>query len=120
VMSRGHGDRGDMGDLARLDAAAIADVREQAWPRARNADEMHEALMALGCITAREALARPGWPELLQQLAGACRATRVDAGASLWFAAERLPQAVALYPGARQAPAVEAPAEYARETWARE
>ena len=120
VMTRGYADRGDMGDLARLDAGAIADVREQAWPRARNADEMHEALMALGCLTAREALARPGWPELLQQLAAARRATRVDAGASLWFAAERLPQALALYPGAKQSPAVEAPAEYARDTWTRE
>ncbi|MDQ2703209.1 MAG: DEAD/DEAH box helicase [Pseudomonadota bacterium] len=120
VMSRGHGDRGDTGDLARLDAGAISDVREHAWPRARNADEMHEALMGLGCVTAREALAHPGWPELLQQLATARRATRVDAGASLWFAAERLPQALALYPGAKHAPAVEAPAEYARETWTRE
>ncbi|MDG6348960.1 DEAD/DEAH box helicase [Luteimonas sp. 8-5] len=120
VATRGYGDRGDVGDLARLDAGAIADVREQAWPRARNADEMHEALMALGCLAAREALSNPGWPELLQQLANARRATRVDAGASLWFAAERLPQALALYPGAKQAPAVEAPAEYARETWSRE
>src|SRR5690606_17995814 len=120
VATRGYGDRGDVGDLARLDVGAIDDVREQAWPRARNADEMHEALMALGCITAREALVRPGWPELLQQLAGACRATRVDAGASLWFAAERLPQALALYPGAGQVPAVAVPAEYARETWTRE
>src|SRR5690606_3952740 len=120
VATRGYGDRGDVGDLARLDAGAIADVREQAWPRARNADEMHEALMALGCLAPREALSDPGWPELLKQLANAHRATRVDAGASLWFAAERLPQALALYPGAKQAPAVEAPAEYARETWTRE
>src|SRR5690606_2082599 len=120
VATRGYGDRADMGDLARLDAGAIADVREHAWPRARNVDEMHEALMALGCLAAREALSNPGWPELLQQLAAARRATRVDAGASLWFAAARLPQALALYPGARQTPAVQAPAEYARETWTRE
>jgi ATP-dependent Lhr-like helicase len=120
VMSRGYGDRGDAGDLARLDASAIAQVREQAWPRARNADEMHEALMALGCVTAREALANPGWAELLSQLARTQRATRIDAGASLWFAAEYLPRARALHPSARCAPAVEAPAEYARETWTRE
>jgi ATP-dependent Lhr-like helicase len=120
VMSRGYGDRSDAGDLARLDASAIAQVREQAWPRARNADEMHEALMGLGCVTAREALANPGWPDLLQQLAQAQRATRVDAGASLWFAAEHLPRALALYPGAKHAPAIDAPREYAHETWARE
>ncbi len=35
---------------AQLDADAIAAVREEAWPRARNADEMHEALVALGAV----------------------------------------------------------------------
>ncbi len=120
VMSRGYGDRGEAGDLARLDASAIAQVREQAWPRARNADEMHEVLMGLGCVIAREALANPGWPDLLQQLAKSQRATRVDAGASLWFAAEQLPRARALYPGAKHVPAIDAPREYARETWTRE
>jgi ATP-dependent Lhr-like helicase len=120
VMTRGLGDRGDAGDLARLDASAIAEVRGQAWPRARNADEMHDALMSLGCITATEALATPGWPELLRQLAADHRAARIEAGASLWFAAERLPMARILHPGAALAPAIDAPAEFARETWTRE
>jgi ATP-dependent Lhr-like helicase len=120
VMTRGIADRGDAGDLARLDASAIAEVREQAWPRARNADEMHDALMSLGCVTATEALATPGWPELLRQLANDHRAARIEVGASLWVAAERLPLARALHPAAAVAPAIEAPAEYARETWARE
>ena len=120
VMSRGYSDRGGAGDLARLDSTAIAQVREQAWPRARNPDEMHEALMGLGCVTAREALANPGWPALLQQLAQAQRAARIDAGASLWVAAERLPQLQALHPGATCQPAIDAPVEYAREAWSRE
>jgi ATP-dependent Lhr-like helicase len=120
VMTRGIADRGDAGDLARLDASAIVEVREQAWPRARNADEMHDALMSLGCVTATEALATPGWPDLLRQLANDHRAARIEAGASLWVAAERLPLARALHPAAVVAPAIEAPAEYARETWTRE
>ncbi|MEO5565321.1 MAG: helicase-related protein, partial [Luteimonas sp.] len=120
VMSRGYSDRGDAGDLARLDAGAIVQVREQAWPRARNADEMHEALMGLGCVTAREALASPGWPDLLQQLARSQRAARIDAGASLWVAAERLPQLQVVHPGATCQPAIAAPAEYAHEPWNRE
>ncbi len=120
VMTRGYADRGDAGDLSRLDPEAIAEVGEGAWPKVRNPDEMHEALMGVGCITAREALANPGWAGCLQQLAGDRRATRVDAGASLWFAAERLPLARALYPGLRMAPAVEPPREYADEQWTRE
>jgi ATP-dependent Lhr-like helicase len=120
VMTRGIADRGDAGDLARLDASAIVEVRGQAWPRARNADEMHDALMSLGCVTATEALATPGWPDLLRQLANDHRAARIEAGASLWVAAERLPLARALHPAAVVAPAIEAPAEYARETWTRE
>jgi ATP-dependent Lhr-like helicase len=120
VMTRGHADRGDAGDLSRLDTAAIDEVRAQAWPLARNPDEMHEALMGLGCITAREALANPGWAAHLAALAAAQRATRLDAGASLWFAAERLPLARALHPGKPCAPAVEPPREYASEHWGRE
>ncbi|WP_140910198.1 DEAD/DEAH box helicase [Cognatiluteimonas lumbrici] len=120
VATRGYADRGDAGDLSRLDPEAIREVGEQAWPRARNADEMHEALMGVGCVTAREALANPGWSEHLQALADAGRATRASVGGSLWFAAERLPLARALYPGARCVPEVAPPREYATEQWTRE
>ncbi|MCJ0825399.1 DEAD/DEAH box helicase [Luteimonas sp. 50] len=120
VMSRRYVDAGDAGDLARLDPDAIAQVREQAWPQVRTADEMHDALMGLGCVTAREALSNAGWAELLQRLAKEHRAARIDVGASLWCAAERLPQLQALYPGATPAPAIQAPAEFAQQPWARE
>ncbi|MFC7302090.1 DEAD/DEAH box helicase [Cognatiluteimonas weifangensis] len=120
VMSRRYADAGSAGDLGRLDPDAIAQVRAQAWPQARTADEMHDALMGLGCVSAREALARPGWAQLLQALAADHRATRIDVGASLWFAAERLPQAQALYPQARSTPAIAAPAEFAQQSWSRE
>jgi ATP-dependent Lhr-like helicase len=120
VMSRRYADADSAGDLGRLDPDAIAQVREQAWPQARNADEMHDALMGLGCVGAREALANAGWAELLRKLAKDHRATRIGVGASLWFAAERLPQAQALYPGAAHAPAIQAPAEFAQQPWTRE
>lgn len=119
VMSRRHADNDNASDLGRLDPDAIASVRGQAWPQARNVDEMHEALMGLGCITAREALTHAGWPELLRKLAADHRATRIDVGASLWFAAERLPQAQALYPGANRMPAIQAPAEFTQQAWNR-
>ncbi|OWT77580.1 ATP-dependent DNA helicase [Achromobacter sp. HZ28] len=55
VQSRRWSDPASNDDLGALDPAAIADVATQAWPQARNADEVHEALMTLGCITADEA-----------------------------------------------------------------
>jgi ATP-dependent Lhr-like helicase len=76
VMSRRYADADSADDLGRLDPAAIESVREQAWPQARNADEMHEALMGLGCVTDEDAQAY-GWDGLLAQLARHHRATRL-------------------------------------------
>lgn len=120
VMSRRYADADSAGDLGRLDPDAIDSVREQAWPQARNVDEMHDVLMGLGCVTAQEALVNAGWPELLRKLAKDHRATRVDVGASLWFAAERLPQAQVLYPRAPRSPMIEAPVEFAQQPWTRD
>jgi ATP-dependent Lhr-like helicase len=120
VMSRRYADNDSAGDLGRLDPDAIETVREQAWPRARTVDEMHDALMGLACVTAQEALANDGWSDLLRRLAKDHRATRIDVGASLWFAAERLPQAQVLYPGAKRSPPIEAPAEFASKPWSRD
>ncbi|HEU0305793.1 MAG TPA: ATP-dependent DNA helicase, partial [Lysobacter sp.] len=119
VMARRYADADSADDLGRLDPAAIEDVREQAWPQVRNADEMHDALMGLGFVTQDEADAH-AWSDWLQRLAKDHRATRLQAGAGVWFAAERLPQATALHPDARREPAIEAPAEFAQETWTRE
>ena len=44
VQNRRYGDPESADDLGQLDADAIASVREEAWPGARNGDEMHEAL----------------------------------------------------------------------------
>jgi len=56
VRNRRWTDPSSPDDLGALDAQAIADVLAEAWPHVRNADEMHEALMALGCVTQAEAL----------------------------------------------------------------
>ncbi len=120
VMSRRPGQADKADDLGKLDPSAIESVREQAWPQPRNADEMHEALMGLGCVTAVEALANPGWPELLCALADDQRATRLSAGAGLWFAAERLPQARLLYPAMSCRPAIQAPAEFVERAGTRD
>ncbi len=116
VMSRRYSEADSAEDLGRLDPAAIESVREQAWPQVRNPDEMHEALMGLGCVTDDEAQASD-WMQWLHKLAKEHRATRVN---TLWFAAERLPQARALYPDANCEPSIEAPAEFAAQPWSRE
>lgn len=75
VMTRRYADPDSADDLGRLDPEAIDAVRQEAWPEARNADEMHEALMGLGLITEQEAQENPGWTEFLRQLAQHQRAT---------------------------------------------
>jgi ATP-dependent Lhr-like helicase len=77
VMSRRWGDIDSTDDFGKLDAEAIAAVREEAWPEARNADELHEALMGLGFLTAYELGTNVGWSALLDQLIVQRRATRV-------------------------------------------
>jgi ATP-dependent Lhr-like helicase len=144
VMGRRYADADSAEDLGRLDPGAIESVREQAWPQVRDADEMHDALMGLGCVTDAEAQAC-GWDALLARLARHHRATKVlygsdssgddaataglaaqvaPAGAGLeailWFAAERLPQAQALHPHAALSPLIEAPVEFAAQAWSRE
>ena len=104
VQSCRYGQAEDVDEMGRLDPQAIASVREEAWPQARSADEMHEALVLLGAVTQDEADANDGWPAWLEQLARGGRATRLllaplGVRAGLWVAAERLAAVQAIYPG---------------------
>ena len=113
VQARRFGDADNVDGMGALDADAIAGVREEAWPRARSADEVHEALMTLGAITEAEARADEHWDAGLAALARAGRATRLGTReGGLWVAAERLAQLRPLYPGAEPMPAIMAPAGY--------
>jgi ATP-dependent Lhr-like helicase len=114
VQNRRFGDTGNVDEMGALDADAIAGVREEAWPRARSADEVHEALMTLGAITDSEARTNEHWEAALATLAKNGRATRldVDGGAGLWVAAERLAALQPLYPRSRPQPALVSPAGY--------
>ncbi|WIG57014.1 MAG: putative ATP-dependent DNA helicase [Rhodanobacteraceae bacterium] len=75
VASRGFVDAQSAEDLGKLDADAIAAVREEAWPTPRDADEMHEALLALGAVNGNELARNSTWQALLDELAEAKRAT---------------------------------------------
>jgi len=52
-------------DLGKLDQAAIDRVRDEAWPEPRDADELHDALVELGFLTAVEG---SEWQEFFAQL----------------------------------------------------
>jgi ATP-dependent Lhr-like helicase len=113
-------------DMGKLDPAAIAEVREEAWPDAANPDELHDALNSLGLLTAQEGESSGGWAGHLEQLILARRATRlrVQSGAGervYWVCAECLPMIQAIYPQARLEPEIGVPDEIlAARTWTRE
>jgi ATP-dependent Lhr-like helicase len=139
VLSRRWLDPETAADLGRLDPAAIAVVRAEAWPEARDADELHDALMSLCGLADGELERGPavagtdggeaypigagGWRPLMAALVATGRATALRPpapGPLLWVATERVPLAGAAYPGAVVAPEVRVPEEYATVPWTRE
>lgn len=123
VMNRRFLDAETAADLGRLDVAAIERVREEAWPQAENADELHDALMQLGLITVAEGQ-ETGWRELFEELVGERRATVLRIAQinnlrhmDLWVAAERLQQFRVIHPEASLIPQIDPPASYANESW---
>ena len=84
----------DARDLARLDPAAIRQEAEYAWPRMRDAAEVHDALLTLGVLPTDISPVAPSaaaadWPtptnpliaHWLQELAAAGRAHRISIAA---------------------------------------
>jgi ATP-dependent helicase Lhr and Lhr-like helicase len=122
VIARRWLDPDSAADIGRLDPEAIARVREEAWPGAEDADELHDALLWLGYVTQAELAANPGWERLAFELAARKRATAIEANEALtlWAATERLPELLAVYPNAIPQPPVQVPAQYAQREWTRE
>jgi ATP-dependent Lhr-like helicase len=105
-------------ELGRLDPEAITRVRTEAWPDPVNAEELHDALLWLGCLSAEEALAVPEWSDWLTELARSNRVTRLQMPlATLWVAAERLQLFQAVWPMAILSPNIEPPADQAKREW---
>jgi ATP-dependent Lhr-like helicase len=115
VMARRWLDPQTASDLGRLDVAAIARVRDEAWPAADNADELHDALVGQGFLEDDEVALGTGWSVLADKLLQDKRATWLEVSPSLrWLvAAERLPHALAVHPSATPKPRIAVPAEYA-------
>jgi len=98
-------------DLGALDSLAIERVREETWPAANTADELHDALLLAGFIRADEAA--PHWPPLFEQLVAAGRAFAAN---GFWVSVEAFDQLNAVVPlGA--APPIP---ERLRKAWTRE
>ena len=113
VQARRAGDPSSAGDLGALDPAAIARVRAEAMPDPRDADELHDALLVAGCLT--DAEVESAGADLMERLVSARRACRMSVmpGAPehrrLAIAAERIPELLAVHPGASLTPPIDAP-----------
>ena len=67
VISRRWLDPQSAADLGKLDPEAIRRVRDEAWPDATDADELHDALLWLSFLTDSESARTAGWTALLSE-----------------------------------------------------
>jgi ATP-dependent Lhr-like helicase len=115
VYARRASDPSSARDIGSLDSAAIDRVRDEARPDPRDADELHDVLVTAGFLRVEEARSVP--PESFEALTRARRATTL---LSMWVAAERLPEMLAVHPGAALDPVIVAPDGRAARAWSRE
>jgi ATP-dependent Lhr-like helicase len=93
VMSRRWLDPNSAADIGRLDPQAIAKVREEAWPDAQSADELHDALTWMAYLTAAEVAANRTWSALIEGLVAESRVVQLfDLVTPLWIATDRRTQ----------------------------
>jgi ATP-dependent Lhr-like helicase len=84
-------------ELGVLDPAAIARVRDEERPDPRDADELHDALVTAGFLSADEMGALP--VHLSSELSRSKRAALIALpSATLWVAADRIPELTAVHP----------------------
>ena len=103
----------DARDLGQLDQSAVAEERSNAWPRIRDREELHDALLGLVVLPEQRALDGRGDMDPVEmsrwfgELVDAGRAFRLELsdGWTAWLAAERLPHVLAAYPSASLLPA---------------
>ena len=105
-----------LGEIGRLDPAAIATVCDDAWPDVRDAEELHDALLTWIALPARvspDALQSSplrsklqeslvAWNSLFEQLVAGRRAGLAGVNnETYWVAAERVPVFTQIFPSAR-------------------
>jgi ATP-dependent Lhr-like helicase len=108
-------------DLGALDPLAIDRVRAEQRIDPRDADELHDALLTIGFVTdaeiAEAALRLPAIEGHLRELS---RTRRICRTQDIWITAERLPEIMAVHPGARPDPSVAPPASRNERRWTRD
>ena len=120
VMARRWHDPLSASELNRLDPEAIARVCAEAWPDPENAEELHDSLLWLSCVTEAEARAATPWCEWLEELTEQNRVARLNTpGPVLWIPAERLTQFRAVWPEATLEPEITPPPDH-QATWSRD
>src|SRR6516162_8542825 len=120
VMARRWHDPQSGSELGRLDPEAIARVCAEAWPDPENAEELHDALLWLSCLTEAEAQATAPWRKWLEELTEQNRVARLNTrGAALWIPAERLSQFRAVWPESTLQPEIVPPPDH-RAAWSRD
>jgi ATP-dependent helicase Lhr and Lhr-like helicase len=91
-------------EVGKLDVAAIAEVREQAWPEIINADELQDVLQTLIAFPEDSAaLQRPvvQWQQYFDELVLAGRAgVATVANQRYWFSVEKAKSFLTIYPQA--------------------
>jgi ATP-dependent Lhr-like helicase len=88
-----------LNEVGALDPEAIAEVRQDAWPEARDADELHDVLQTL--VALPEAAASP-WSQHFERLTAEGRAARArQDGITHWVAADRAKSFRSIYPQAQ-------------------
>ncbi|GIW80248.1 MAG: ATP-dependent DNA helicase [Gemmatales bacterium] len=123
-------------DLGRLEPEAISQVRQQAWPIVRDADELHDTLLSLVVVTPEEGRE---WRNCFRALVTAGRAAEIEVhlvpanalptsgspasneikAKRFWVAAERWPIVRAVWPDVTCDPPIQVPDSLQQE-WLRE
>jgi len=95
-------------EVGGLDPAAIAQVREEAWPDVRDADELHDVLHTLVALPeSGGTLKTSEWSFYFERLVSEGRAARATGSQrNYWVAAERAKTFSTLFPEARFEPGV--------------
>ena len=88
-------------EVGKLDPAAIAQVRHEAWPDVRDADELHDVLHSLIALPL-EAVNEPPWMAYFERLVAQGRAaSALNDGRRFWISSERVKTFSVLFPNAR-------------------
>ena len=118
IRNRSWLDPGEATDLSKLDLEAIKRVKDEAWPQAETADELHDALSIHSFISQKEGKVNE-WVDLFNQLISDRRATRLhlSEGLILWIATERIPMFDIVFSGAKLDPEIEVPSAIEQEKW---